>query len=79
MFSQSSDDLIGNVLKIGQSKGQDSGAGTGEAYAEESRLGLWRHGFNDLAQARDEGLAIGLVDFVLHGQINELWVGWGLA
>jgi hypothetical protein len=75
MFPQSGDDLIGNLLKIGQSKGQDGGAGTRETYTKESRLGLGRHGFDNLAQARDESLAVRLVDFVLHSQINELWVG----
>lgn len=79
MLSQSSDDLVGNVLKVGNGKGQDGGAGTREAHAEESRMGLWRHGFNNLAQTGDERLAVGLVNFVLHGKVDELWVRWRLA
>lgn len=79
MLSQSSNDLIGNVLKVGNGKGQDGGTGTREAHAEESRVSLWRHGFDNLAEAGDERLAVGLVNFVLHGKVNELWVRWRLA
>lgn len=79
MFPQSSDNLVGNVLKIGQSKGQDGGASTGEAYAEEPGRGLGRHGFDNLIQARDESLAVGLVDFVLHSQVDEFRIGWRLT
>lgn len=79
VFPQSSDDLVGDFFKVGQGKGQDGRAGTGEADSEEARLGLGRHGLDNLAQARDKGLAVGLVDFVLHSQVNEFWVGWRLA
>lgn len=66
MFPQSSDDLIGNVLKVGQGKGQDGGASAGKAYTEESGRGLGRHGFDNLSQTWDKSLAVGLVDSVLH-------------
>lgn len=79
MFPQSSDDLIGNVLIVGQGKGQDGGAGAGKAYAEEPGRGLGRHGFDNFSQTRDKGLAVGLVDSVLHSQVDEFRIGWRLA
>lgn len=75
MFPQSSNDLIGNALKVGEGEGQDGGASAGKTYAEESGRVLGRHGRDNLTQARDEGLAVGLVNSVLHSQVDEFRIG----
>jgi hypothetical protein len=31
----------------------------------------------DFGQTGDEGLAVWLVDFVLHGEVDHVWVWWG--
>lgn len=79
MFPQSSDNLVGNVLKIGHGEGQDGGASAGKAYAEESGCGLGRHGLNNLIQTGNESLAVWLVDSVLHSQVDEFRIRWRLA
>lgn len=79
MFPQSSDNLVGNVLKIRHGKGQDGGASAGKAYAEESGRGLGRHGLDNFIQARNESLTVWLVDSVLHSQVDEFRIGWRLA
>lgn len=66
------DDPVGNLLKVARGEGEDGGAGAGEADAEEAGLRTWGHALDDLAQAGDEGLAVGLVDLVLHGEVDEL-------
>jgi hypothetical protein len=71
MSPQSIDNLVGNVLKIGYSKSQDGGASAGKANTEEPARGLGRHGLDNFVQARNESLAVWLVDSVLHGQVNE--------
>lgn len=79
MFPQSSDNLVGNILKIGHGKGQDGGASAGKAHAEESGRGLGRHGLDDFIQTRNESLAVWLVDSVLHGQVDEFRIRWRLT
>lgn len=79
VLSQIFDDLICNLLEVVRSKSQDGGAGAGQADAQETGLLVGRHGLDDLGEAGDEGLAVGLVDLVLHGEVDEFRVGRGLA
>lgn len=79
VFSELSNDLVGNGLKVMRSQGKDGRAGTGKAHAEEAFVGLGRHGLDDLSETGDKGLAVGLVDLVLHGEVDELRVRGGLA
>ena len=79
VFSELSNDLVGDGLEVMCSQGKDGRTGTGKAHAEEAFVGLGGHGLDDLGEAGDEGLAVGLVDLVLHGEVDELRVGRGLA
>jgi hypothetical protein len=79
MSPQSIDNLVGNVLKVGYGKSQDGGASAGKAYAKEPGRGLGRHGLDNFIQARNESLAVWLVDSVLHSQVDEFRIWWRLT
>lgn len=79
MFPQSSDNLVGNVLKIRHGEGQDGRASAGKAYAEESGGGLGRHGLDNFIQTRNESLTVWLVNPVLHSQVDEFRIRWRLT
>lgn len=72
-------DLLGNRLKVLGRQREDGGSRAGQADAQQAGLRGGRHGLNDLGQAGDQDLAVGLVQLVLHGQVDELRVGRGLA
>lgn len=79
VLPQLGDDPVGDVLEVMGCEGEDRGAGAGEADAEEAGFGLGGHELDDLGEPGDEGLAVGLVDFVLHREVDELGVGRRLA
>ena len=79
VFSELSNDLVGDGLEVMCSQGKDGRTGTGKTHAEKAFVGLGGHRLDDLGEAGDEGLAVGLVDLVLHGEVDELRVGRGLA
>lgn len=60
-------------------KRQDGGASARKADSEKTGLGGGGHGRNDVAEARDERLAVLLVQLVLHGEVDHVRVGRGLA
>lgn len=66
-------------VEIARRQREDRGSRSGETDAEEARLGLRGHGLDDAGQSGDQRLPVGLVQFVLHGQIDEIRVWWGLA
>lgn len=72
------DNPVCNLLEPLRRQGQDSGASAGQADTQETRLGGRVHRFKDLGQSRDKGASVRLVDFVLHGQVDHVWVGRGV-
>ncbi len=74
LLLESPDDLVGNFFKVVGSERQDGGTSSREADAQQTRLRVRRHGLDDIGEARDQGLPVGLVELVLHRQIDELGV-----
>ena len=74
LLLESPDDLVGYLFKVVGSERQDGRTSSREADAEQTRLRVRRHGLDDLGEAGDQGLPVGLVELVLHRQIDELGV-----
>lgn len=68
-----------NLLKVARREREYGGARAREAAAQEAGLRAGRHGGDDLAEAGDQGAAVGLVELVLHGEVDEFRVGGRLA
>ena len=65
----------GNGLEITTSQRQNRRPGATEADPQQSRVRAWRHARQDLRQGRDQRAAVGLVNPVLHGLVDEIGVG----
>lgn len=71
--------LLGDLLKVARREREDRGPRAREAAAQEAGLRGGRHGGDDLAEAGDQGAAVGLVELVLHREVDELRVRGRLA
>lgn len=75
VLAQRGNDLVRNVFEVAGSEGQDRRPSSGEAHPQKAGFCLGGHGLDDFRQPGYQRLSVGLVDLVLHGEVNELWVG----
>lgn len=70
---------LSNLVEVARSKSQNSRSSARQTNTKQARLRAWGHRLNNLSQARDERLPVRLVQLVLHGEIDQIGVGWRLA
>lgn len=70
---------LGNLVKVTCSQRQDRGARARQTHAQQPGLRGGRHGLHNLCETGDQRLAVRLVQLVLHGEVDEVWVGRRLA
>lgn len=71
------DDAVGNLVEIIRRQSQDGWSGTGQTDTQKTGLRHGGHELQDFSQAWDEGLAVWLVNSVLHGKEDHIRVRWG--
>lgn len=66
-------------LEVGGGKGENSWACAAEADAEQAGVAGGREGFQGMREARDEMLAVRLVELISHGAKDPVGGGWVLT
>lgn len=79
VLSQRGNDSIRNFFKVARGKRQNRRTSTRKTHAQKAGLCPGGHGLHNFGETRDEGLAVRLVNFVLHGKMDEFGVGGRLA
>jgi hypothetical protein len=68
------DQVVGNLVKVFGSQGQDGWSSTAQADTQQTWVSFWGQRLEDLRQTWDQSLAVWLVNAVLHGEVDELRV-----
>lgn len=71
------DDAVCDLGEAIRGQGEDGWSRAGQADPQETGLCGRGHGLQDFGQTRDESLAVWLVHFVLHGEVDHVRVWWG--
>jgi hypothetical protein len=67
----------GNLVEVARRECKDRWASAREADTQQTRLGSRVHGVQDIRQTGHEMFAVWLVDLVLHGKVDHIWVKRG--
>lgn len=70
---------LGNLLEVAGGQRQDGRPRARETHPEQPGLCAWRHVLDNIRQPGNQGLAVGLVQLVLHRQVDQIRVRRRLA
>ena len=79
LLLEKGDNALRDLFEVARRERENRRTGSRQAHSEQPRLRGRCHRLHDLGQAGNQRLAVWLMQLILHGEVDQLWVGRRLA